>query len=179
MRNESGFTLVEMMVVVSITILMTSLMLQNFSRSRVDLDQMSLNVLGAVREAQTDVQSGSTYTGNYRCGFGITFTATGYTIFAGPNADDPATVCSATDRSNDTIVRQASLANTALELASGDSPAALKTIFFEPPNPTTYINGSSADGLQTLIYIRRIGATCPSVDCRTVIVTTAGRIQLQ
>ncbi len=174
--NERGFTLVEVLVVASITVMITGLLVVNFSRSRTDLNQIAIVITDAVREAQLLTLSGSLIQGTYRCGYGIHFTADSYLIYAGPNADD--VDCSLENRNyevgTDAIVRQALLSNPALEIAP--VPA---DVFFEPPNPTTYIDDSDAPGANTNINIRRKGSACPGPDCRTINVTTSGRIQLQ
>ena len=138
-----------------------------------------MTILNAIRETQNYALSGAVFQGKYRCGFGITFNAGGYTIFAGPDSEDPAVICSAADRSKDTTVRSEVFTNNAIELVSGDSPSDFKTIYFEPPNPTTFIGASSAPGVKTLLNLRRKGAACPSIDCRTILITTAGQIQMQ
>ncbi len=177
--KASGFTLLEVLVVASITVIIAGLLIQNFSRTRLDLNQNAINVQDAIREAQSYALSGSVFQGKYRCGFGITFNSAGYKIFAGPDAEDPATVCSAADRTKDTTVRDAVIPNASVEIASGDSPSTLKTIYFEPPDPKTYIDGNGGPNIKTTILIRLKGAACPSADCRSILVTTAGQIQMQ
>jgi prepilin-type N-terminal cleavage/methylation domain-containing protein len=171
-----GFTLIEVLVVSAITVLITGFLIVNFSRSRVDLNQVALTVTDAIREAQSLALAGSLVRGTYRCGYGIHFDATGYRIYAGP---DSSTVdCAAQTRSyegaDDIIIREAFLPNNVLEFV-----LPIPDIFFEPPNPTTYIGESNAPGVSTTILIRRKGAACPSADCRSITVTTSGRIQSQ
>jgi prepilin-type N-terminal cleavage/methylation domain-containing protein len=171
-----GFTLIEVLVVAAITVLITGFLISNFSRLRVDLNQTTLTVQDAIREAQSQALSGELISGTYRCGYGIHFDSTGYLLYAGP---DSSTVVCANQNPNyepgtDTIVRAALLPNNLLEFVL---PA--PDIFFAPPNPTTFINGVSAPGTDTVILIRRQGAACPSSDCRGIRVTTAGQIQTQ
>lgn len=171
-----GFTLIEVLVVASITVMIAGFLVSNFSRSRVDLNQMVITVTDAVREAQSQALAGTLLKGTYRCGYGIHFEAAGYVIYAGP--DSGQVDCTVQDRNYnggaDVVVRQALLANTALEIVM---PVA--DIFFEPPNPTTYIGGSSAPNVSATVTIRRKGARCPSADCRSIYVSTSGRIQTQ
>lgn len=174
-----GFTLIEVLVVASITVMITGFLILNFSRSRVDLNQTALTVIDAVREAQLQALSGSLVRGTYRCGYGIHFDATGYLIYAGADTGDPLVDCTTQNRNfvpdaNHPIIRQALLTNNTIEIAL---PA--PDIFFEPPNPTTYIGGSSAPGASTTVIIRRKGANCSSssADCRRIYVTTSGQIQ--
>jgi prepilin-type N-terminal cleavage/methylation domain-containing protein len=171
-----GFTLVEVLVVAAITVMITGFLIANFSRSRVDLNQITLTTLDAVREAQSQALSGAVLRGTYRCGYGIHFDENGYLLYAG--ADSSKVDCSSEKKSfgggKDAIVRQALLPNNTLEFI-----LPIPDIFFEPPNPTTYIGESSTAGLSTTISIRRKGAKCPSADCRTIYVSTSGRIQTQ
>lgn len=172
-----GFTLIEVLVVASITVVITGLLIQNFSRSRVDLNQTTLIIVDAIRDAQSQALAGALFTGKYRCGYGIHFNASDYIIYAGPDVDAEGIDCSTQDPDYnvgiDSIVRQGIISNSSLELV------ATEDIFFEPPDPTTYIGGVSTPGRVTLINIRRKDASCPSSDCRTISVTTSGRIQTQ
>lgn len=171
--NQRGFTLIEVLVVASITVIISGLLIVNFSRSRVDLNQVVIMVTDAIREAQASALSGSLIQGTYRCGYGIHFDENGYTIYAGP--DSSAVDCAEEDRDlgpGDSVVRTALLPNTALEIV-----IPVPDIFFEPPDPTTYIGNSNDIGVEASIIIRRKGQRCPGPDCRTITVTTAGSIQ--
>jgi prepilin-type N-terminal cleavage/methylation domain-containing protein len=178
MSSSRGFTLVEVLVVASITVMITGLLVQNFARSRVDMNQTVLTVTDAIREAQSNALSGALLsgTGTYRCGYGIHFTSTGYLIFAGPDSSGPN--CTAvnytyTADSNHPTVRVGLIASNVLEILP------VSDIFFEPPTPTTYLGGVSTAGQSVDVKIRRKGAACPSSDCRTIHVTTSGQIQAQ
>ena len=189
MKQVKGFTLVEMLVVISIILVMTSLLLGKFAQSRVDLNQWRLQVLDAVRESQALALSGAKFNNAYRCGYGIHFVSNGFVIYAGPDA-------SLVDCSNDSlhhreynagtdeVVRSVTFSNTQVEIAL---PA--PDIFFQPPDPTTYICVNSpavacgvADqqaGVSVDIGIRTRGAVCPSEDCRIIHATTSGLITTQ
>ena len=168
-----GFTLIEILVVMAITVLLTGLLIQSFARARTDLNQITGQVADAIREAQSSALSGALVRGTYRCGYGIHFDAGGYTIFAGPDATQPGVNCAAGRvlGTGTSVVSTAILTNNTIEIAPAPD------IFFEPPNPTTYINGSNAPGIPATIIIRVKGATCPGADCRSINVTTSGLIQ--
>lgn len=176
MASTKGFTLIEVLVVASITVMISGFLISNFSRARVDLNQVLLTMQDAVREAQAQALSGSVLNGTSRCGYGVHFNASDYIIYAGP--DSSVVDCSVQDRNYnggiDTIVRQAVLANNVLEFI-----LPIPDIFFEPPNPTTYIGGSNAAGVSATATVHRKGSVCPGPDCRSVTVNTAGRIQAQ
>ena len=171
---QAGFTLFEILVVMMVTVIMTGLLIQNFSRTRVDLNQTVLTVTDAVRQAQSNALSGMVFAGKYRCGYGIHFEASGYFIYAGP--DSASVDCSTQNRNYDgadAVVQEGLLVNNSLEITGAQD------IFFEPPNPVTYINNTSAAGTFVNITIMRKGASCPSSDCRTIYVSTSGQIQAQ
>src|ERR1043166_1630714 len=117
MEFDKGFTLVEILVVTAITVMITGFLIANFSRSRVDLNQVTLTTVDAIREAQSQALAGALLRGTYRCGYGIHFNRTDYIIYAGP--DSSTTDCSTQDRNynpgTDDIVRQALLPNNVLE----------------------------------------------------------------
>jgi prepilin-type N-terminal cleavage/methylation domain-containing protein len=178
-----GFTLIEVLVVASITVMITGFLITNFSRSRIDLNQTAGTVQDAIREAQSLALSGALLKNTYRCGFGIHFNATGYTIYAGL---DSATGCSPIlgrnyqDEVTTPTWRSAVLSNSQLEIAA-PTAGGLKDIFFEPPNPTTYIDNSNDPTTNEYIQVRVKGAACPATnsgpDCRVIYVSTSGLIQ--
>jgi len=174
-----GFTLIEILVVASITVIITGLLIANFSRTRVDLNQTTLIVKDVIREAQSLALSGAVFgtsqTGDLsRCGYGVHFEDAGYILYAGP-VSDPA-VCIANNYiyvgGESETVRQGLLSNTVLEIVM---PA--PDIFFEPPDPKTYLDGVSTNAQATIIIRRKGTTTCPSADCRQINVTTSGQIQ--
>ncbi len=180
-----GFTLIEVVIVTGIIVLMSGFIIQNFSQSRADLQQSRLVLQDALREAQSLALAGATHGGVYRCGYGVHVTATGYSIYAGP--DSSMLDCTAQDRSYtagvDQIVRTVSFSPNTLEIVL---PAVVQDIFFEPPDPVTYLCTSSpcgasaqSTGVTTDIQMRRIDATCPSSDCASIHVTTSGFITAQ
>jgi hypothetical protein len=168
-----------MMVTAGITIIITGLLVANFSRTRVDLNRATIAVTDGIREAQSLALTGAAIRGTSRCGYGIHFMEGGFLVYAGPES---ATVdCTTQDRTydpTDEVVRSASLANATLEI---ELPA--DDIFFEPPDPTTYINGAYSPTAQTVIHVRRRDAACAgtisTADCRAIVVTGTGRIQTQ
>ena len=180
-RTISGFTLLEVVVVAGITVVITSFLIANFSRSRLDLNQVALTITDAIREAQSQALSGSLVRGTHRCGYGIHFMSDSYLIYAGP---DTTTVdCASDDRNynekEDTVIRTALLENNSLELV-----LPIPDIFFEPPDPTTYIGGESGPKMLARIVVQKKGKQggrerCPNPDCRLITVTGGGSIQTQ
>ncbi|HUO75709.1 MAG TPA: type II secretion system protein [Candidatus Paceibacterota bacterium] len=172
-----GFTLIEVLVVAAITVMLTGFLIQSFSRSRTDLNQSASALMDAIREAQSSALSGELVRGTYRCGYGIHFDAGSYEIFAGPDASQPGVDCSAGrvyPGTGTTVISSTILSNNTLEIVQP-----VPDIFFEPPDPTTYIDGSNAPGTSATVSIRVKGAQCPGTDCRSINVTTSGLIQPQ
>lgn len=175
-ESETGFTLIEMIVTTSISIIIASVLISSFAKFKVDLNQVSTQVGDAVHQAQSYALAGSVlstgaYTGSYTCGYGVHFTATTYTVFAAATPA-PTTGCASvpTTYSGSTTI----LSSTALPSTLSVSPVP-PDIFFQPPIPKTYINGVNS-GTATINLITS-GASCPSSNCRTVTVTSAGLIQ--
>ena len=172
-----GFTLIEVLVVAAITVMLTGFLIANVSRSRLDMNQVAGMMTDAIREAQSDALSGSLVRGTYRCGYGVHFSAGGYLIFAGPDASQPGVDCSAGRTypgQGTSVVSSVILPNSTLEIVQP-----VPDIFFEPPDPTTYIGGSNAPGTAATINVHVKGAACPGTDCRSIHVSTSGLIQLQ
>lgn len=175
-RNALGFTLIEVLVVTAITVTIAGFLIANFSRTRVNLNQAALAIQDTIREAQSSALSGVLFQGAYRCGYGVHFLETGFLVYAGP--DSSTSTCAGEnpnyESGTDVIVRQEPLPDQVLEIVLPASD-----IFFMPPDPTTFINGSSAPGTSATLLVRRKGEPCPGPDCRSILVTTSGRIELQ
>lgn len=171
-----GFTLIEILVVMAVTVIMAGILIANFNRSSVDLNQTRLLVQDAIREAQALALSGAVFRGEYRCGYGIHFESQSYVIYAGPVADD--VVCGTIDTNYDTgdgdvPVRTGIVPNTHIQISGPD-------IFYAPPKPTTFIDNSSSPGSADIV-ISRNDASCnnpqgASPDCRFINVSTSGLI---
>jgi len=175
-KNSLGFTLIELLVVASITGVISTFMLINFQRSRVDLNESSGVLMADLRSAQSkalasaklDSGSGS----KIRCGYGIHYiNPTSYSIYTGPDASS--INCKSLNRNLD------GADSTAIVKTFGNSLVEFKStfndIFWEPPHPYTYINNSSASA-SIDITIGKKGGTCPQ-DCKTINVSTSGKIE--
>lgn len=175
---SKGFTLVEIAVVAAITGVITAFMLVNFQRSRIDLTLTANEFIGSLRLAQTRALASARYdTGTglkIRCGYGIHYiNQTSYAIYVGPDAGSVS--CSALNKNYDgadSIILTSVFIDTRVEFKSP-----FNDIFFEPPDPKTYINNDSTLGLPPqAMTLGKIGGTCPA-DCKTINVYTSGKIQ--
>jgi prepilin-type N-terminal cleavage/methylation domain-containing protein len=161
---NKGFTIIEIMVVAAITVLLSSILVSSFSRTKTDLGLAAVFAGDAVREAQSLAFSGGGR-GELRCGYGVAFRPDGYDVYAGPKITDG---CMSSPRFSDsgvTIIRSATLGSPALEVRTSVD------LFFEPPMPVTYADGETGFGSVGISICRR-GAT----DCRSITVTSSGVI---
>jgi len=176
--SKTGFTLIEILVVASITAFITVFMLINFQKNRIDLTLSANEFIGKIRSAQNRALASTRYdsgTGlKIRCGYGIHYiNNNSYALYTSP--DSGSVNCSALNKnydSADSIIQTSVFTDIRIEFKS-----TFNDIFFEPPDPKTYINNNSSLGLPPqAITIGKIGGTCPN-DCKTINVYTSGKIQ--
>jgi prepilin-type N-terminal cleavage/methylation domain-containing protein len=139
--NRSGFTLIEILIVIAITALLAGLILTYSSSSR---DQVSLYVEEA-KLSQTIAKAKSLTISTYNlpevpCGYGVhmDYVTSTYTLFS-YNDPDPKSKCDFTllDPSFETPITVVQLpANLAFKAPNA---ASVDDILFLPPNPDTWI----------------------------------------
>lgn len=175
---SKGFTLVEVAVVAAITGIITSFMLFNFQRSRIDLSLSANEFVENLRSAQSRAFASTRYNSGtgpkIRCGYGIRYIdASSYAMYVGP--DSSSVSCGTQNRNYDgadTTVFTRVFTDSKVEFKS-----AFIDIFFEPPDPKTYLNNDSSLALPPLtITIGKVGGTCPD-DCKNIYVYTSGKIE--
>lgn len=177
LRNEAGFTLVEMAVVATIIGILSTSLIISFARNRIDIDQSANLVMGAIREAQTKAVASSVFGGTNPCGYGFHYVSpTSFAIYVGPSA--ATTTCGTINRNyqsnEDTIQRTQSFIDGRIEFK-----AVFNDIYFQPPDPKTYLNNdASLNQPPTAISIGVVGTACPT-NCRTVYVYPSGKIETQ
>jgi prepilin-type N-terminal cleavage/methylation domain-containing protein len=188
---EKGFTLIEILVVIGITGLVTVFLLKNFSRSQQDLDRVAQAVVAGIRDAQARAGGSRQYQSTYRCGYGIhAVSSTEIDIYVGPNATTAN--CATENRNydvNDTInlalLPPIRITVPTVVVNSDSTPYApipyFPDIFFEPPNPSTYINNSaSLSATPARILLTIVGTNCSNVaDCRAICISPSGQIDVQ
>ncbi len=179
LKNQQGFTLIEMLVVLGVIAFLSFSLIGSFSRTRIDTDQTSNLIMATIREAQTRSVSSSTYSSYSPCGYGIHYVnSTNIIIYVGPNAATASPSCSSMDKrynaSRDSILRTQTITDSKVEILSSFSD-----IFFLPPDPKTYLNNSSSLGQAPIgIQVGPPGESCSS-NCRTVYVYPSGKIESQ
>lgn len=144
MKLFRGFSLVEILVVMAIIALLSGALALNFRTAGTNTtarSQVANSVVSDVRRMQSMALAGSGFSGKAVCGYGINyFNPTRYILFARPIGS---TSCNSDARPRtyqatiDVIIERVALRNPNFVF---DSP--FPDIFFELPNPTTYINGN-------------------------------------
>ena len=147
----------------------------NFSRTRLDLNETANALASNIRNAQAQAASSVNYGGAIRCGYGIRYTdASSYAVYAGPSA--ASADCAAQNRNfgaEDTIISAKNFLDARVEFKNS-----FNDIFFEPPDPKTYLNNISTLGISETITIGSKNGSCPS-SCKTITVYTSGKIDVQ
>lgn len=146
-----GFSLLEVIVVLFVMSVLSGILVANFRASattKTARHQSALVFVSDVRVAQSRASSGTNFNGVSVCGFGIHYVdSTTYLLYAGAES-----TCSTANRNfevTDAVIQTKKLTNTNMEFAGSFSD-----IFFEPPDPLTYINNSPALANSTLVSIR-------------------------
>ncbi|HWA64548.1 MAG TPA: prepilin-type N-terminal cleavage/methylation domain-containing protein [Candidatus Paceibacterota bacterium] len=175
--DNRGFTLIEMVVVIAIVSIISTALLSNFSRSRVDLTTGANLVAAAIRNAQSNAIASVKYNNYNPCGYGFHYIdASHFSIYAGPNA--ATATCASTNKnysaSEDSLLGSQTFTDSRIQFAGSFSD-----IYFEPPDPKTYLNNVFSLSQSPLtITVQKSGGTCPA-DCKTINVYPSGKIEIQ
>ena len=175
--NQAGFTLIEMLVVAAIIAFMSTALIENFSRTRIDLLQSTNLVTAAIRSAQSSAISSTQYGGYNPCGYGFHYIdPTHFAVYVGP--DSATTDCTAINR-NYQPGEDSLLANQVFQDSRVQFIAPFDDIYFEPPDPKTYLNNNATlNQAPITISIGQIGTTCPA-NCKTIYVYPSGNVETQ
>lgn len=175
---RAGFTLIEILVVAAIASFMATTIIINFSRARLDLNETANALVSDIRDAQSKAASSVKSGGAIRCGYGIRYiNAASYAVFVGPSA--ASVDCAAQNRNfgaEDADISTKNFLDTRVEFKSS-----FNDIFFEPPDPKTYINNDAALNRvppSETITIGKKNSACPS-NCKTITIYTSGKIDVQ
>lgn len=182
LRENKGFTFIEMVVVTSVIIIISTAGLAIFSeqRNRIDLTLSAQKVANDLRMARNLAMISSKYDmgsgPEIPCGYGIHFDASddsAYILFAGNNSDTGD--CGTTGKDYNPV----SAGENDIEVESIDLPSnvvisnsANFDVFFEPPYPATTITPD--DPLVITLQVK--GRDCPD-HCKSVTITTSGKIE--
>lgn len=180
MNNSKGFTLIEILVVAAIASFMATTIIINFSRARLDLNETANALVSNIRDAQSKAASSIKYGGTMRCGYGIRWvSATSYAVYVGP-VPSQSVDCTLENRNYEAIIDTDISAKNFLDTRV-EFKSSFNDIFFEPPDPKTYINNDAALNRippSETITIGNKNGSCPS-NCKTIIIYTSGKIDVQ
>jgi type II secretory pathway pseudopilin PulG len=176
--KSNGFTLIEVLVIITLIGIMTGILVSNFSSKRLYLREMANAVVAEVRGVQQRAISGATFNNQLRCGYGIEQINTRtYRPYAGPQPAAGNSFCTSYDHNfgaDDIAIGTRSIIHAKLEFKN-----TFDDIFFEPPDPRTYINNNSAlTAPPSRITIGAVGSACTATTCKSICVYTSGAINV-
>jgi prepilin-type N-terminal cleavage/methylation domain-containing protein len=170
-NQNKGFTLVEMLVVIFIMVLFSVLVISAYGngQQKYALNSAVQKLAADLHSAQNLALSGTAQAPDTPVGYGIHVkTATQYVLFyniAGMNPPDQYRY-----RSNPPVP---SKEIGTINLSSGATVNLANDVFFTPPDPTTYFNGSPAASGDSLNFT----ITMTGGLSQTITVYTNGRIE--
>lgn len=147
-------------------------------KSQVARSQTAAVIVSDIRRVQSMASAGSRFQGNIVCGYGIQYVDNvSYRLYAKsvPASNPCSSIGNRNFQTGDLIVEIKNLTNSNMEIRS-----AFSDIFFEPPDPKTYINNKSAlNDPSTAIFIQLKGQSdCLSQPCTQITIYPSGQINL-
>lgn len=157
-QKSSGFTLIEMLVVIAIVAMLSSAVVTSSfaGQKRYDLARAVQQMSADLRRVQNLALAGKMQGGVSPAGYGLYTSGNSYVLFYNLNSNKDHHGASI-DIETITLPTNVSLAPTGT------------SIYFVPPDPTTYINGASAGSL-TFTLINEAYS-------KTITVYASGRIE--
>ncbi len=174
--NEKGFTLIEILVISFIVGFLSVAILFNYRNGQ---DQASLSRVAAafesdIRKTQNLAVNGADFGGIVPCGYGLYYIDNKtYRIYVGQKVGMQSCQSSNHNYQNgtDSVYQELIIVEPGVIFINSFSD-----VFFEPPDPATYINNNKSVGVSVTIQL------CLEKDlniCRNVTIDTAGRISIQ
>lgn len=181
MKDDKGFTIIELMVVTFIIVTISSLVLINYrsAGSSQALNRSAQKLAFYIRKAQTMTLAGVNFSqsgSNRRCGYGVHFRIDkpeDNQIFGVKN-------CGSTNYSGgDPSIEQIEFENNvyvqSLTPTNNILGNQVLTLVFTPPHPNTFINGNTTDTLATIT----LSLTSDTSQTKTISVTNKGQVNIQ
>ncbi|MEK7600888.1 MAG: prepilin-type N-terminal cleavage/methylation domain-containing protein, partial [Patescibacteria group bacterium] len=178
-RRSLGFTLIEILIAIAITGIVTTGVVTRFSKTSVVTRKAAERFITDLRSMQSRALSGTQYEDAFRCGFGITVTTeTTYALYAGPDAGS--VVCASEDRNFedgiDATIEELSLLDPTLSFKT-----AVGDIFFEPPSGTAALDntiGTNQAPVDVVIGPTETDCIASPNQCQRVCIFATGKIDL-
>ncbi|MCF7835726.1 MAG: prepilin-type N-terminal cleavage/methylation domain-containing protein [Candidatus Marinimicrobia bacterium] len=176
---KEGFTLIEVLVVIAITALLSGMVFANYkdSQKRYALAQDAQKLASDIRKAQNMTISGKEIAGV--CSGGVGQSCYGYGVYM--EEDDNFYIIYA-DWDDDKVYKssQDGLAETiflsgVIGINSVSFPNGKLDIFFKSPDPTTFINGASGASVDPAEIV--LGVIGNDAMTKTISVTSSGLIK--
>ncbi|MDP3954090.1 MAG: prepilin-type N-terminal cleavage/methylation domain-containing protein [bacterium] len=182
MNRDFGFSLIEVLVVTTVIAVVSTVLILNFRPSTTNeasFNRAASLVVADFRKTQSEASSLVLYGGQPACGYGIHYVdKSTYIVYAGLTSGGAS--CASSSRgyqsSIDATVETKKLINDKLEFRSS-----FKDIFFEPPDPKTYLQNDASPGAnpETITIIEKGGNNCTQAKCIYIDIYTSGRIEIR
>ena len=173
--KKSGFTIMELLVVLAIIAIISGFMVVNFRKGEEGgrLVRSAQQIAQNIRKVQNMALSSVEYQGEIPYAYGVYFSrdiTDSYILFADKNPDSFRYNGEPPDKKIETINLERGIVIDSI------SPSPFLHIAFSPPNPLTFIN---VDQPEATITIKKEGATCPSFNCRKIKVKNTGWMTIE
>ena len=176
-RSSGGFTLIEILIVTTLTMIMSSMLVNNFSRKRFDFNRIASLVEGDIRLAQSYALDSKKWSGSFRCGYGISqVDGSTYNIYAGRDT----TVSSCTPSFSFSNSANTPLVKSSI-VDSNVNILVFQDIFFLPPDSKLYLSNDNTPAIApTFITLRKTSAPdCNTAgDCKFICIYPSGRMEV-
>lgn len=172
--SNSGFTLIEVTIYAVLMGMFSVVIIWNLKGSQTNasvLQRASAAIISDFRRAQNLAISGVAFQGGSVCGYGIHYlTQDSYMVYAGGGVN-----CSLANRNyqsgTDPVVQTIKITENNVKFK-----VRFDDIFFEPPDPKTYLNNNfSLSASPLVITVGFENQSCPS-GCKTISVFPSGKI---
>lgn len=174
--------MVELLVVIAIIATLSVAMILNFrvsAKNKTARTQTASIIISDIRRAQSMALSGSRYQNNIVCGYGVHYVdSVTYLIYAKalPSGGGCASVPTRNYNSaGDFLIETRKIINPSMAIRSS-----FYDIFFEPPNPKTYINNdpslTSVFSPATISIQLKGQSNCAQQSCTNISVYTSGEL---
>lgn len=177
MSLSKGFTLVEVLAVGFIVGILSTIILLNYrtGQNQASLTRAAVAFETEIRKAQNLTVGSAEFGGVVPCGYGIHY-IDNRTFFIYAGVLGGAANCQSSNHNFQSGIDLVYQNIKIIESAVIFTQSGFVDIFFQPPDPATFINDSNAIGITATIGL------CLETDltkCRSLIIDTAGRIVIQ